>query len=40
MILLYDIIVTYDMTKFYPKFHKHYIQKVEIYSGSWYLIIS
>ena len=30
VILLYDMIVTYDMTKFYPKFHKHYILKVEV----------
>ena len=29
VILLYDMLVTYDMTKFYPKFHKHYILKVE-----------
>lgn len=31
VILLYDMIVTYDITKFYPKFHKHYILKVKIY---------
>ena len=40
VILLYDMIVAYDMTKFYPKFQKHYILKVVIYLGSWYLIIS
>ena len=40
VILLYDMMVTYDMTKFYPKFHKHYILKVKINLGSWYLIIS
>ena len=40
VILLYDIVVTYDLIKLYPKFHKHHILKVKIYLGSWYLIIS